>query len=408
MPLKFYCIEFVLLIAATITFSTSGGDIATISETRQFSSVETGIFKGSKIITDTISVSRGNDAPYMFIYRRVESGTVVNGKKIFGDSDSTGLGIRIPSISGWYLYNTFEVIADSQSITNTSAASFSVTEIPDGALVTCRWDSEYAVVELRFAILKNKDGLFTELQISPKCEIKELLLRLRCYPGQVSPVKRLGSARQVSSDSGIRASVSSFIENDKWVPSKAQRIDINTHDWNWLFYSDAIFDFAVNSLTDAPCAIVTVPGTFSKGKLLVTHYHIDTFLSVLTNNPNVRFALFEFPGTGNNDALAWLKNHSGKIQKDLAAIDFNIFPVQKSGPSYIEQEFLRKIEKIYIVLEDCNPTDVIALKNETDNLKGKSCSAGSNLSEWDELIHQADILYGKVLQFAIDSIVKNK
>ena len=226
------------------------------------------------------------------------------------DKVATGegaVGLPTPCSCNWYHSGFLFVRINGKSIGKVRLRDGYVCETGQRAIADLVWDTPEAAVRLRFAGLPRDDKLFCEIAIDPKVEVKELAIKLRCYPSFFTAHhKRKG-------DRKIKTPAATF--------NQGQNVKLPAAEHWYGAYYDTIFDVAKGE-GEGPCAMMFVPEPVKELRFNVGSYAVDTNLICKPDARTVRLALWEFPKVVNADVLAAFDKQADAWQQQLKTLDF--------------------------------------------------------------------------------------
>jgi hypothetical protein len=167
----------------------------------------------------------------------------------------------------------------------------------------------------------------------------------------------------------------------------------------YLYYYDAIFDKAKGE-GRGPCAAIIAPEAIAGGKVAIGDYSEDTTVSLKPEVGHVRFALYDFAGSTNAEAEAYLKAQTAADLAELQKVDFRPALVRETDP----EKFGVEATKLLADAAD----DGVALKPQVDELLAKigALKAKADAGDWQaeadiaQALRGADELFWRLRIFA--------
>jgi hypothetical protein len=141
----------------------------------------------------------------------------------------------------------------------------------------------------------------------PGKTIKTVSVRLRCYPSFFTAAKHRQGERHC--------------RTPRIDLKQPQTLKIVPDKDTYLYYYDAIFDKAKGE-GEGPCAAIVAPEGVKGGKVAIGDYNVDTTVDLDPQAGHVRFALYDFAGSTNAQAEAYLKAQAAADLAQLEKTDF--------------------------------------------------------------------------------------
>jgi len=217
------------------------------------------------------------------------------------------IGMPAPSSCNWYHGGFLFLRVNGQDIGSTRLHRAYVAETGARAVADMVWDSPQAVVRVRFLGLPADDKLLCEVAIEPKAEIRDLRLRLRCYPSFFTAWHNRNGDRK--------------IQTPATTVSQGQNLKLPAAQHWYAVYHDTVFDVARGE-GDGPCAALFLPDDVQTVRFRPGSYAVETELVCPPAKRRIRLALWDCRGQANADVLAAFRRHARRWQRELGATDF--------------------------------------------------------------------------------------
>jgi hypothetical protein len=217
------------------------------------------------------------------------------------------IGMPEPENCNWYGGGFFDLQINGQTLGTTPIQTLGGRSSGQRGQVDFVFDTAMAVVRIRFVGQAGSDALYCQALLEPKTEITGLRLVLRCYPSAfVSNAERhvLTPSRDLAQ--GAKAELDPATEC-------------------WLLYYDRVFDTGYATATSrgaGPCAVLWPGSQAGKVTFTVASYGIDTVMDLRPEAHDLRFVFFDFAGTGNETAMASLRQRAPGLLQELPAFAF--------------------------------------------------------------------------------------
>jgi hypothetical protein len=212
------------------------------------------------------------------------------------------VGMSKPVDANWYGGGFFDLKLNGETIGNRMVQVFAGRAMGDRGYVDYVFDTPQAIVRLRFVGLADSEGLYTQVLVEPKIELKQISLALRCYPaGFVT-----GPSRQVLTPTRDLLS--------------GARESLNLEQEWWLNYFD--ITRGLGDPVNGPCSVLWVPSQMQGAMVNVGGYSVDTALQLKPSLRDFRFIFFDHTGRKNTDVQAELKERAPQLLQELATLDF--------------------------------------------------------------------------------------
>ncbi len=217
------------------------------------------------------------------------------------------IGMPRPANCNWYAGGFLDLWINGKSIGSTPVHSFLGRSVGSRGQVDFVFDTAASLVRIRFVALAGGDALYCQVLLEPKSEIKDLQVRLRCYPSAfVSNAERhvLTPTRDLA---------------------QGKQANLDPAEEGWLLYYDRIFDagYVGKSRTGlGPCSVLWPAGQPDKVAFTVAAYGITTVMTFKSGRRDLRFVFFDYKGTKNKTAIADLRRRAAALQRQLSTFSF--------------------------------------------------------------------------------------
>lgn len=212
------------------------------------------------------------------------------------------IGMSKPVDANWYGGGFLDLKLNGETIGNRMVQVFAGRAMGDRGYVDYVFDTPQAIVRLRFVGLVGSDGLYTQVLVEPKVELKQISVALRCYPaGFIN-----GPSRQVLTPTRDLLS--------------GTRSSLNLEQEWWLSYFD--ITRGLGDPVNGPCAVMWVPSQMQEAVVNVGGYSVDTVLQLKPNLRDFRFIFFDHTGRTNTEVQAELRERAPQLLQELATLDF--------------------------------------------------------------------------------------
>lgn len=238
------------------------------------------------------------------------------------------IGMPQPTSCNWYGGGFLTVTLNGQDIGMTPVSSVLVAQTGSRAILDLVWHHTIATVRVRFVGLPGRDGLYCEISLDPKQEIKSLAVGLRCYPSFfTSWYKRDGARRIQTPTATIR---------------QGEQAKLPARDHWWALYSDDVFDVAKGE-GEGPCAMMYLPGQPSEVTYAPGSYAVDTTLVYPPSTRQLRLAFWDLKGATNAEALARMQAGAETTRQELEQADFTPEAVRSFDVAALQAEVDRAL-----------------------------------------------------------------
>jgi hypothetical protein len=218
-------------------------------------------------------------------------------------------GMPSPSACNWYHSGFLTIDINGKDVVRQNLTEMRVTESGDRGGFQALWAHPDADVSLRTVLLPGANHVLCLLKWEPRegVTLRNVTVRLRCYPSFFTSARQRRGERHVKSP-----------RTDAKEPGTLQ---ITPAEDPWLLYYDTVFDVAKGE-GEGPCAVVLDQSALQGGKVSVGDYAVMTSLDAKPQAGGLRLALYDFAGSTNADAEAYLQTNGLRDQAELLALDF--------------------------------------------------------------------------------------
>lgn len=238
------------------------------------------------------------------------------------------VGMSNPVNANWYGGGFFDLKLDGQTIGNHMVQTFAGRAMGDRGYVDYVFNTPQAIVRLRFVGLAGSDGLYTQVLLEPKVELKQITLALRCYPaGFIN-----GASRQA------------LTPTRDLLHSARESLNLE-QEW-WLNYFDTTR--GLGDPADGSCSVLWAPSQMQEAIVNVGGYSIDTALQLKPSLHDFRFIFFDHTGRKNTEVQAELKERAPQLLHELATLNF----VDSSVLNWSLADTLAETRKLLAVLPE--------------------------------------------------------
>ncbi len=220
------------------------------------------------------------------------------------------IGMPRPTSCNWYHSGFLFVRINGVDIGTFFLKSMRVVESGERGAVDLFWDADPARVRVRFLALPGDDKLLCEIALQPKVEVKTFQIMARCYPSYFTAYHGVRGRRTL-------VTVKRKAHEGEKGPTK---VEVEPSE-NWLFVCDEVFDPAEGK-GEGPCALLFLPEQVARARVELTNYPVSIILEMRPEVRLARLAFWEFPRTGNVEALRRLREEAPRTEKLLRQISF--------------------------------------------------------------------------------------
>ncbi len=259
---------------------------------------------GHKILTHQISLENSVHK-YAFRY----SGCQDPSHQGEHPSAEGNFGMPAPSVSNWYHSGFLTIDINGKDVVRQDLTEMRVTESGARGGFQVIWAHPAAVVSLRTVLLPgaNHVACLLKWQPRPGAVLKNVTVGLRCYPSFFTAARGRRGERHVKTP-----------RTDVKEPGT---LELVAGQDPWLTYYDTVFDMARGE-GEGPCAALVEQPALLGGKVYVGDYAVMTHLGVKPAAGSFRFALYDFAGSTNAAAEAYLQAHGNEDLARLLSLDF--------------------------------------------------------------------------------------
>ena len=243
-------------------------------------------------------------------------------------SHEGNFGMPLPSPANWYHGGFFFVSINAAEATNRGLRDLQVIERGQRGAMQIVWTHPDAEVGLRLLMLPGVNHVLAELVLRPKsgAVLKSVVVRLRCYPSFFTACYHRRGQRHCQTPRIDRREPSTL----KIAPDRD----------TWLYMYDTVFDVA-NGEGDGPCAVAIAPGAVDRGQVDIGDYAVTTELTLKPGVNRLRLAFYDFTGSTNAVAAAYMKTHADEDIARLVRTDFHPRAAQGVDVERVEAEATR-------------------------------------------------------------------
>jgi hypothetical protein len=243
------------------------------------------------------------------------------------------IGMPRPVDQNWYANGFFDMRINGQSLGTTLIHSLTGRSSGDRGIADFVFDTERAVVRLRFVALAGGDCVYAQALLEPKAEIGSVMLDTYCYP----------SAYVGDSDRHVRTATRDFAQGEK--------AELNlTNEW-WMLCYDSIYDagyfgqaaFGAVRKGRGPCAMLWLPGQTEWAKFTIHNSRVISTFAFIPTSRDFRFIFFDYADTKNEAAKSDLQARGQTLLEELSTFSF-------SNPGFADWPLQQKQAEIQEVL----------------------------------------------------------
>ena len=239
------------------------------------------------------------------------------------------IGMPEPCACNWYHSGFLAILVNGRDIGTAPLAGMTIAESGNRAILDMVWLADAGAVRARFLGLPHRDGLYCEVTVDPKEEVKSLAARLTCYPSFFTSAYHRDGARR--------------IQTPNTLVRQGERVNLPAKDHWWSVYYDEIFDVAKGE-GDGPCALLVLPEQVTEIGFEPGGYAVGTRITCAAGATRVRLALWDFKGKSNAQAVERLRTIAPQIRRELTALDFTPAAVKGFDLSAIRDELQRAVK----------------------------------------------------------------
>jgi hypothetical protein len=223
------------------------------------------------------------------------------------------IGMTQPFGHNWYGGGFFDLRLNGQNVGTTLIHSLIGRSSGDRGTASFVFDTQLAVVRIRFVALAGGDCVYVQALLEPKQEITSVTVGTRCYP----------SGFINDSDRHVRTATRDFAQGERG------ELDV-ANEW-WTLYYDSVYDaghfgqgaFGVLRRGEGPCAMLWLPSQTEGVGFTVGSYGIDTGFSLKSTLRDFRFVFFDYTGTKNEAAKSNLHARGQTLLEELSTFSFS-------------------------------------------------------------------------------------
>lgn len=224
-------------------------------------------------------------------------------------SSEGNFGMPSPSSANWYHSGFLRILINGEDAVAYRVAQWQVIENDRRGTFQVIFAHPDADVGLRIMMLPDGNHLLANVKWLPRegANIEKVTIELRSYPSFFTAARNRAGERHCRTPRTDMAESATL----ELVPEE----DI------WMLYYDTVFDVARGE-GDGPCAALVVPEGMTGGNVRITSYPVTTSFNFAPQAGEARFAVYDFAGKTNAEALQYMQNHGARDQKQLAEVDF--------------------------------------------------------------------------------------
>jgi len=297
-------------------------------------------------------------------------------------------GMPTPTACNWYHSGFLTIDINGKDVVRQDVKEMRVTESGARGAFQVIWAHPDAEVSLRFVLLPGSNHVLCLLKWQPRpgATLKKITVGLRCYPSFFTAARQRQGERHVKTP-----------RTDQQEPTTLELVPAQDP---WLLYYDTIFDMARGE-GEGPCAALVEQAALQGGKVSIGDYAVMTYLNPKPEAGSFRFALYDFAGSTNAEAEAYLQAHGTEDLAQLLATDFR--------PEIVRALDLAKLKAEAAGLLADAADDGVALKPKVDTLlkQVEELSAKGQSGDWQAeadlagVIRNSEDLFWKLKTFAV-------
>ena len=218
-------------------------------------------------------------------------------------------GMPEPTSANWYWGGFLKILINGKDATRYRLDDMRVIESGRRGAFQVMWSHPDADVGLRLMMLPGGNHVMAQLVWTPKprATVKSVVVRLVCYPSYFTTSRHRRGDRHCQTPRIDRHEPDTL----KLVPDRD----------TWLYFYDTVFDVAKGE-GDGPCAALVAPDAVQSGRVQIGDYSVSTELTLKPEARESRLAFYDFTGSKNAEAEAYLKAHAAEDLARLLQSDF--------------------------------------------------------------------------------------
>jgi len=260
-------------------------------------------------------------------------------------SSEGNFGMPSPSVCNWYHSGFLTMDINGKDVVRQDVKEMRLTETGARGGFQVIWSHPDAEVSLRILLLPGQNHVLCLLKWQPRAgaTLKNVTVKFRCYPSFFTAARQRQGERHVKTP-----------RTDQQEPTTLELVPGKDP---WLLYYDTIFDVAKGE-GEGPCAIIAEQTALLGGKVGIGGYAVNTDLMVKPEAGSLRFGLYDFAGSKNADAEAYLQAHGSEDLAQLLALDFR--------PGLVREVDVAKLKAEAAQLLNDAADDGVALKPKVE------------------------------------------
>lgn len=260
---------------------------------------------GHQILTQQISL-QNSVQQYAFKYTGCTQPEAHGGEHPAAEGN---FGMPAPCVANWYHSGFLTIDIDGKDVVRQDLKEMRVIESGARGAFQVIWEHPDAEVSLRTVLMPGANHVLCLLKWQPRegKTLRNVTVGLRCYPSFFTAAMHRQGERHVKTP-----------RIDEQEPKTLELVPAQDP---WLFYYDAIFDVAKGE-GSGPCGAIVEQAGLKGGKVNIGNYAVMTYLDAKPEAGQFRFGLYDFCGSSNADAEAYLQGHGTADLAELLGLDF--------------------------------------------------------------------------------------